>query len=120
MSNKIEALKPLTKCEKKLLSTAVVYGWYIEIWANKTTGHWDGDLLLPVRVGAVVQSLICKGYMEYLDNDLRLQRIRATQKAKELRCWDCSSQGRIYDEEGMHIGDCPRCEFGILPEASNG
>jgi hypothetical protein len=117
MSNNTEAL---TKREKKLLSTAVVYGWEIEVWEGKKTGYWDADKIMPVKVGPIVRSLLEKGYLEHLDPLRYISFIRATEKAKALKCRNhgCSS-GRIYNDAGKLTCNCPCCEFGILPEASN-
>lgn len=98
-------MSKLTKRERNFLRPAAMYGWKIECWRGRTP-CWDGDSLLPVKVGPVCESLIQKGYLERLD--IVFPVIRPTPKAKALRC-SCGN-GRICNDDGEEIGQCEKCD----------
>ncbi len=104
----------LNKRERDFLKPAIVHFWEIEISPWRKSALWDGDALLPVRVGKMAESLIERGYLERVSLGMGRETIRATAKSKSLRCYRCS-YGRIGDNK------CPHCDGGILPEEqSNG
>lgn len=98
-------MSKLTKRERDFLRPAVRYGWQIECWPTRRP-CWDGDSILPVKVGPVCESLIQKGYLERLN--IVFPVIRPTQKAKDLRCW-CAG-GKIYNDDDEVIGRCEKCD----------
>lgn len=95
----------LTKRERNFLRPAVLYGWQIEFWPG-CRSYWEGDSILPVKVGPVCESLINKGYLERID--IVIPSIRPTPKAKALRCW-CGG-GKTYDDYGYENGICQKCD----------
>ncbi|HBR3033950.1 hypothetical protein J6O57_12215 [Escherichia coli] len=109
--------KPLNKREREFLKPAIVHLWEIEISPVRKTALWDGDSLLPVRVGAMAESLIKRGYLERVSMGFGRDIIRATEKAKNLRCYRCS-YGRTI-KNGQQAGPCPHCDGGIKPEGAN-
>ena len=113
MTNTAEVqMKPLSKRELKYIQPAVVHGWEMEFWPGRKDALWDGDCHMPVKVGAMAESLIARGYLERIAHV-----IRATSKACALKCHTggCIG-GRLYDENNIEIGKCPECEDGIRPE----
>lgn len=105
----------LSKKELDYLYPAVIHGLKIEIEHWRKTAHWDGETLMPVKVGKMCESLIKRGYLERI-NDRHYKNhatIRATEMALKLRCWKCH-QGQIYDDNNEVIGDCPHCYRGLI------
>ena len=109
--------KPLNKREREFLKPAIIHGCEIEISPFRKTALWDGDSVLPVRVGAMAENLIKRGYLERISLGFGRDIIRATEKAKDLRCYRCS-YGRII-KKGQQAGPCPHCDGGIKPEVVN-
>lgn len=110
--------KPLNKREKTFLIPAIVYGWEIEITPWLKEGRWDGDPLLSVRVGTMVESLIERGYLKkILPSDVHIWTIRATEKAMAYKCRTCYGHYRLYNDEGEETGKCPDCENGVTTKA---
>lgn len=104
----------MNKRERAFLRSAVVFGWSIETVPWRKTSLWDGDTLLPVTVGKVAESLIERGYLECVSMGQGVEIIRATHKAKALKCNAGScSYGKFIDEDGQEAGDCPHCDGGI-------
>ena len=97
------------------IQPAVIHGLKIEIEHWRKTAHWDGETLMPVKVGKMCESLIVRGYLERI-NDYRYENhatIRATNKALKLRCWKCY-QGQSFNDDNELIGDCPHCYRGMV------
>lgn len=104
---KAQSEKPLNARERAYLQPAIVYGWQIEIWPGRSGGFWDGDSLMPVRIGSMADSLIKRGYLE--KNVLGL---RITAKAKAYACSECQ-RGYLYDHDDRELGPCPHCYKGV-------
>lgn len=45
--------KPLNKREREYIKPAVIYDWEIHLWPGRKDGVWDGDKILPVKVGSM-------------------------------------------------------------------
>ncbi|WP_370428044.1 hypothetical protein AB9B86_10990 [Klebsiella michiganensis] len=107
--------KPLNKREREYIKPAVIYDWEIHLWPGRKDGVWDGDKILPVKVGAMAESLIKRGYLERLGSV-----IRATEKTKALKCrtGNCL-YGRLYDDNDVDSGECPDCDGGMMFEGAN-
>lgn len=104
----------MKKAERKFLRPAVVFGWKIEIVPWRKTPLWDGDSMAPVKVGKLAESLIERGYLERVNMGRGMETIRATHKAKALKCNAGScSYGKFIDGDGQEVGDCPHCDGGI-------
>jgi hypothetical protein len=105
----------LTKREPDYIRPAVIYGWRIEVQHWRKTPCWDGDGLMPVRVGRLCQSLIDGGYLERIEDRFYKNQatIKATQKGFELACRKCSGKGKIFNDDDIEIGDCPHCYCGL-------
>ncbi|EDM2883738.1 hypothetical protein CQO09_16225 [Salmonella enterica subsp. enterica serovar Typhimurium] len=101
----------LNKREREYLRPAIVFGYEIEVRPYRAVQRWDGDDLLPVRVGKMAESLVERGYLEEVGkSDRHWWSIRATEKAKRLKCRaDRCSNGRLYNDDDEEIGDCPVC-----------
>lgn len=110
--------KLLNKRERDFLRPAIVHWWEIEISPNRKTALWDGDSLLPVKVGAIAESLISRGYLERVSMGFGRDIIRATDKSKKLHCYHCA-YGKVINKKGQQGEDCPHCDGGILPERTN-
>lgn len=110
----------LTKAERKFISPAISFGWNIVFSASKSNHHWDGDKLMPVKVGVVCEKLIEKGLLEKLEYSkiIRKTKLAANYICKAMHC----NKGRIevYDEDSDDYttkGDCPECDgIGVLEQ----
>lgn len=114
----------INKREAKFLQSAVVFGWEIEVSSRRQTQYWDGDTLLPVKIGKVAQGLISKGFLEEVGRkDINgYWVIRATKKAKSFICRGngCHS-GFVYNEYDIKTGVCPVCDgIGMVLEVKDG
>jgi len=97
--------------ELKFIRPAVVYGWQIHESPYGGTSYWDGDNLMPVKVGALAERLIEQGYLERSG----FHRIFATPKAKALWCRAPGCvQGIIHDDNDQEVGECDACYKGII------
>lgn len=96
--------------ELKFIQPAVVYGWQIHESPYSHTAHWDGDILMPVKVGPIAESLIERGYLTRVSP----HRIYATPKARALKCRapGCIG-GMTHDDLGREVGECDACYKGI-------
>jgi len=110
--------KSLNKREREFLKPAIVHCWEIDISPVRKTALWDGDAMLPVKVGKMAEALIARGYLERVQMGYGREIIRATEKAKSLRCWVCS-YGKVINEHGQQDGKCPHCEGGIKTGRAN-
>ncbi|EQA6233030.1 hypothetical protein ACX5DY_005015 [Enterobacter hormaechei] len=110
--------KPLNKRERAFLSPAIVCWWEIEISPFRKTALWDGDSLMPVKVGAMAEDLIKRGYLERVSMGFGRDIIRATKKAKDLHCYRCS-YGKVINKNGQRGEDCPHCDGGVIVERTN-
>ena len=106
--------KPLNARERAYLQPAIVYGWQIEIWPARSGGFWDGDSMMPVRIGPLADSLIKRGDLE--KNVLGL---RITAKAKAYECRECQ-KGYLYDINDNRVGPCPHCQKGVAVNPTGG
>ncbi|WP_447872045.1 hypothetical protein [Serratia fonticola] len=105
----------LTKRELDYIHPAVVFGWKIEIQHWRKIPCWDGDYLMPVKVGKMCESLIERGYLERLDDHYYKNQatIRATRKGFALECLECRGKGKTFDDDSNETGDCPHCYRGL-------
>jgi len=110
--------KPLNKRERAFLSPAIVCWWEIEISPFRKTALWDGDSLMPVKMGAMAEDLIKRGYLERVSMGFGRDIIRATQKAKDLHCYRCS-YGKVINKNGQQGENCPHCDGGVIVERTN-
>ena len=110
--------KPLNKREREFLKPAIVHFWEIEISPYRKTALWDGDSLLPVKVGVMAENLIKRGYLERVSMGFGRDIIRATEKSKKLRCYRCA-YGRVINKNGQQGEDCPHCDGGVIVEKDN-
>lgn len=108
----------LNKRERDFLKLAIVHYWEIEISPHRKTALWDGDTLLPVKVGTMAEGLIERGYLERVAMGYGRYIIRATDKSKKLRCYRCA-YGKVIDEHGQQGGNCPYCDGGVIVERAN-
>lgn len=105
----------MNKNERKFIQPAIVYDWKIEIVPWRKIPLWEGDSILPVKVGKICESLIEKGYLEKVDMGRGMVTIRATNKAKALKCnAPGCCKGKTVDENGQESGDCQHCENGVI------
>ncbi|EDA9105922.1 hypothetical protein A4N98_04060 [Salmonella enterica subsp. enterica serovar Gdansk] len=111
--------KPLNKREREFLKPAIVHYWEIEISPTRKTALWDGDPLLPVKVGVMAENLINRGYLERVSMGFGRDIIRATDNAKKLRCYRCS-YGRVIDKRGQQGEKCPHCDGGVIVNKTEG
>lgn len=93
--------------ERAVLVPAVLYGWKIE--PGRTRGRsqnllWDGDVTLPFKATASLESLVKKGLME-----LCLGHYRRTDRARDYACISCH-RGRLYNEDHEETGKCTVCD----------
>jgi len=109
----------LNKREVEYIRPAVLFGWQIYIHTYTPTATWDDDPMMPVKVGKMCDSLIRRGYLETI-NIGRTTYIRATNKAKQLSCPTCSGRGKIFDDNDIEIGNCSRCNNGMLQQQVKG
>ncbi|MND11839.1 hypothetical protein D3C87_616270 [compost metagenome] len=107
----------LTKRQQKLLQPMVVYDWkiYHDTSRNAATGFFDDDPIMPVRIGPVMQSMVDKRLVERIEGlygrGIVVYRLTAGTKMKYL----CGCQhGKIVNEIGAVVGQCPRCYLGCL------
>ncbi|EPA6641088.1 hypothetical protein ACTVPA_20055 [Serratia bockelmannii] len=105
----------LTKRELDYLHPAAILRLKIEVQHWRKTPCWDGDPLLPVKVGKVCESLIERGYLERIDDRFYKNQatIRATKKCFELVCRECHGRGKVFNDDDIEIGDCPHCYSGL-------
>ncbi len=115
--------KTLTKTERKYISTAINFNYRIENVGTNGIGFWDGDKIMPVKVGSVCESLIQKGLLEEF---AQTRYIRKTPLADDYKCKNRNCiKGTIvvYDEEEDDYhkqGECPECEgIGVLKSPRN-
>ncbi|URC22815.1 hypothetical protein KASHIRA_02410 [Serratia phage vB_SmaM-Kashira] len=117
-------MSKINKREASFLQAAVVFGWEIEASPRRKTQYWDGDCLLPVKIGKVAEGLISKGYLEEVGKGGHsgFWIIRATKKAKAHVCrGNGCHQGFFYDESDMKVGPCQTCGgVGVVLEVNNG
>ena len=76
--------KRLSTREIKILSIAVRFGWWIYAQEKSRRGYWDGNKILPVNIGPIVNGLVKQGYMEVINKRFDTYCIRATTKARKL------------------------------------
>lgn len=101
----------INKREAEYVKTAVLYGRSIEIsgWSSKPL--WDNDVLLPVKVGKVVEGLITKGLFKKVEWSPGYTRIYKTPLANTFECKNPGCHhGNLYDERDLPSGNCPVCE----------
>lgn len=108
----------LTKQERKYIATAVIHNWTIQYVGFRGNACWDGDPLLPVKVGAVCKSLINKGLLEEFARD---RYIRKSSLADKYECKNLHCRGgriEVYDEDEDEYdikGACSVCDgIGVL------
>lgn len=110
--------KPLNKREREFLKPAIVHRWEIEISPYRKTALWDGDSLFPVKVGAMAEDLIKRGFLERVSMGFGRDIIRATKKAEGLHCYRCH-YGKVINENGLQGEDCPHCDGGVIVKRTN-
>lgn len=104
----------LTKRELDYIHPAAILRLKIEVQRWRKTPCWDGDHLLPVKVGKVCESLIERGYLKRIENGTYGgATISASEKAAALVCRECHGRGKVFNDDDIEIGECPHCYRGL-------
>lgn len=104
----------LTKPEMDFLHPAIVLKLKIEVLSWRKTPCWDGDYMMPVKVGKMCESLIKRGYL--IRNETGTfggATIYSSKKSDALICRECHGNGKLFDDNDREIGTCPNCYRGI-------
>ncbi|HEJ7039346.1 TPA: hypothetical protein SMF55_001058 [Serratia liquefaciens] len=107
-------MEKLTKRELDYIHPAVINRLKIEVQSWRKTPCWDGDHLLPVKVGKVCESLIERGYLKRIENGTYGgATIYASKKADALVCRKCHGRGKVFNDDDTELGECPHCYRGL-------
>lgn len=106
----------INKREQKFLVNAVVHDWKIHTYVFQETCHWDGAVVLPVRIGKVCEGLIDKGLLVRSGTQ-----IMATKLGDSFKCICDAGRLKIYNDYDELISSekHERCGgTGVLPDNS--
>lgn len=113
----------LSKIERKFISPAIKYKWCLEESNRDGKFYWDGDKLLPCKVGPVCKRLVEKGLLYYLGISGWREEIRPTDLAFYYECMaNGCTDGFVYDDSSDDATKCLDCfgtgvsEYPITPE----
>ena len=101
----------ITKPERAYLLPGVLYDWRIVLANPKTTGHWDEDRLLPVKVGNLCAKLVERGLLlKHHEIYTTVYRVSKLAKAFKCRAEGCYQGWAYRDGEDEPTGRCPHCD----------
>lgn len=106
----------ISKQERAYIYPALILRWRIEIFPNRKY-YWDGDKVMPVKVGVLCKQLVDKGLLNWV-KVREWEHISVTDKANMFLCKSNGCyNGKIYNDNDEEIEKCTNCEgTGIILE----